>query len=302
MSSGKSRKSARAGKVPTRPSGGLIGEIEAYLRRSSAKPPLREDGEGLSRNCDEESDTETRSVRSGRDSSERGPEGVEQAESSSVEFVEKGTRSPFSVDSAGREVVDLKSDEDGELYDDRDLDPFRQWSKQSHLSEPSDGGIPRVRSFREEQRYRDELIAKASAERTSVIEEIFRVYKSSARRPLIGSRLRAALASPSEELNAAESELCSSFIRRLCHRFRQSRGLFRWCFEHIRKHNRGGKRRQDFLQGIRVSFREGNSFKAFQSVFMSSRKAMRSLGAEEYKRSDFRCRPARPPKPRCKGG
>jgi hypothetical protein len=78
--------------------------------------------------------------------------------------------------------------------------------------------------------------------------------------------------------------------------------LFRWCFEHIRKHNRGGKRRQDFLQGIRVSFREGNSFKAFQSVFMSSRKAMRSLGADEYIRSDFRCRPARPPKPRCKGG
>ena len=105
-----------------------------------------------------------------------------------------------------------------------------------------------------------------------------------------------------EQRYAAESELCSSLIRRLCHRFRQCRGLFGWCFEHIRQHNRGGKRRKGFLQGIRVSFREGNSFEAFQSVFMSSRKAMRSLGADEYIRSDFRCRPARPPKPRCKGG
>ena len=105
-----------------------------------------------------------------------------------------------------------------------------------------------------------------------------------------------------EQRYAAESELCSSLFRRLCHRFRQCRGLFGWCFEHICKHNRGGKRRKGFLQGIRVSFREGNSFEAFQSVFMSSRKAMRSLGADEYIRSDFRCRPARPPKPRCKGG
>ena len=134
MSSGKSKKSARADKLPTRPSGGLIGEIEAYLRRSSAKPSLREDGEGLSRKYDEESETETRST--------------------------------FSVDSASREVVDLRSDEDGELYDDQELDPFRQWSKRSPLCEPSDGGIPRVRSFREEQRYRDELIARASAVRT----------------------------------------------------------------------------------------------------------------------------------------
>ena len=99
MSSRKSKKSARADQVPTRPSGGLIGEIEAYLQRSSAKPPLREDGEGLSRNCDEESEAETRSVRSGRDSSERGPEDLE---SSSVEFVETGARSTFPVDSALR--------------------------------------------------------------------------------------------------------------------------------------------------------------------------------------------------------
>ena len=104
-----------------------------------------------------------------------------------------------------------------------------------------------------------------------------------------------------EQRYAAESELCNSFIRRLCHRLRQCRGLFRWCFEHVRKHNRGGKRRKGFPHGIRVSFREENSFKAFQSVFMSSRKAMRSLRADEYIRSDFRCRPARPPKPRCKG-
>ena len=104
-----------------------------------------------------------------------------------------------------------------------------------------------------------------------------------------------------EQRYAAESELCNSFIRRLCHRLRQCRGLFRWCFEHVRKHNRGGKRRKGFPHGIRVSFREENSFKAFKSVFMSSRKAMRSLRADEYIRSDFRCRPARPPKPRCKG-
>ena len=203
MSSGKSRKSARAGKVPTRPSGGLIGEIEAYLRRSSAKPPLREDGEGLSRNCDEESDAEARSVQSGRDSSERGPEDVEQAESSSVEFVEKGARSASSVNSANRGVIHLDSDEEGEVPDDqrdRELDPFRRWSQRSPLAEPSDGGIPRVRSFREEQRYRDELSARASSERTSVIEEIFKAYRSPARRPAIGSKLRAALASPSEEL------------------------------------------------------------------------------------------------------
>ena len=273
MSSGKSRKSARAGKVPTRPSGGLIEEIEAYLRRSSAKPPLREDGEGLSRNCDEESDAEARSVQSGRDSSERGTEEVEQAESSSVEFVEKGARSASSVNSANRGVIHLDSDEEGEVYDDqgeRELDPFRRWSKQSPLSEPSDRGIPRVRSFREEPP------AILTLRQREWIRE--------------------------EQRYTAESELCSSLIRRLCHRFRQCRGLFGWCFEHIRKHNRGGKRRKGFLQGIRVSFREGNSFEAFQSVFMSSRKAMRSLGADEYIRSDFRCRPARPPKPRCKGG
>ena len=437
MSGGKSKKSARADKVPTRPSGGLIGEIEAYLRRSLAKPPLREDGEGLSRKYDEESETEARSVQSSRGSSERG---LEDLESSSVEFVEKVARPTLSIDSARRDVIHLDSDEEGEVSDvqgDRELDPFRRWSKHSPLSEPSDGGPPRIKSFREEQRYRDELSARASAERTSVIEEIFRVYKSSHRRPVIGSRLRAALAGPSEELNAAiaraydvdrdmhdkirkllssegqreswnlfaeknrmvvdttddyystemevfastyrvlckeqacrkyplnkvqatifghalaqsfmgfarervreletwyvtnlypaqnlvigfsnrgkyhnylvdeclmvepESELCSSLIRRLCHRFRQCGGLFGWCFEHIRKHNRGGKRRKSFLQGIRVSFREGNSFEAFQSVFVSSSKAMRSLGADEYIRSDFRCRPARPPKPRCKGG
>ena len=151
MSSGKSRKSARAGKVPTRPSGGLIGEIEAYLRRSSAKPPLREDGERLSSKYEEKSETETRSVQSGRGSSERGPEDLE---SSSVEFVERGARPTFSIDSARRDVVHLDSDEEGEVSDvqgDRELDPFRRWSKHSPLSEPSDGGPPRVRSFREEQ-------------------------------------------------------------------------------------------------------------------------------------------------------
>ena len=59
MSRGRSTKSAGVDKVPTRPSGGLIGEIEAYLRRSSTKPPLREEGEGLSRVYAEESELET---------------------------------------------------------------------------------------------------------------------------------------------------------------------------------------------------------------------------------------------------
>ena len=49
----------------------------------------------------------------------------------------------------------------------------------------------------------------------------------------------------------SQSELWRSDTRQLGHCFRPRLGFFRWYYEHIQEHHRGGKRRRNFPQGNR---------------------------------------------------
>ena len=81
MSSKKSSSPAIAGNVSPRPSAGLMGEIQEYLRRSSRKPAQREDEEG---------DLERSFVEFTRSS--RKEEGDSNSSTSSISSVDEGAR------------------------------------------------------------------------------------------------------------------------------------------------------------------------------------------------------------------
>ena len=103
MSSKKSRSPAIAGNVSPRPSAGLMGEIQEYLRRSSRKPAQREAEEG---------DLERSFVEFTRSS--RKEEGDSHSSTSSISSVDEGARQ------GDKEIVACEANEDSSRNEGRD--------------------------------------------------------------------------------------------------------------------------------------------------------------------------------------